>query len=410
MLDVIVIGGGAAGLSAAIAAAENGESVLLLEKSDRIGRKILASGNGRCNLINSEMKAYYGDSRFAAAVLEHIPVSELISFFHRYGLLLTSESNGRMYPVTFQSASVVSLLKYAMMINHVKTVTGSPVQSLYIDKDHFRVVCAEGLSYSSRRVIVTCGGAAQPKLGGSSDGYQILQSAGHTLTDVFPALVPVITDQKSISGLSGLRVRCQAALYDHQNLLHQENGELLFTDYGISGICIMQCARFVHHHRSHFEIDFLYDTFANSEDVFLELKRRRQIYEALTPVVLLEGILPAKLSYAVMKQAGISLHGETSACLNDSDLRRIVHASRHYRIDVLDTKGFQYAQVTAGGISCEQFNPDTMESLIRPGLYAAGEVLNIDGDCGGYNLMFAFASGMLAGRSGKRGERTNEKG
>ena len=181
-------------------------------------------------------------------------------------------------------------------------------------------------------------------------------------------------------------------------MIHCETGEILFTDYGVSGICIMQCARFINSIKAHFELNFIYKEFTE-ETLIKELLRRQRMYSYFSPSAMLDGILNAKLSYAVMKQAGIPLKGETAGDLSENDIRKIARSAANYRIEISGTRGFEYAQVTAGGADCREFFSCTMESKIVPGLYAAGEVLNVDGDCGGFNLMFAFASGMIAGKA-----------
>ena len=397
--DVIIIGGGAAGMAAAVTAAERHMKVLLLERGERPGRKILASGNGRCNLMNSGPPRYFGDPEFALTVLRHCPEESLKLFFRHYGLLLTEESDGRIYPYTHQSASVISILNIAMKTTGVQMITRTAAIKAEQRGKQFFVHTCNGTCYTSDKLIISCGGSVQPKLGGTSDGYRLLSSFGHTIIHQEPALVPLKTDRRSISGLSGIRVRCRVSVFDGERLLHQEKGEILFTDYGISGICIMQCARFTQGIHAHIELNLLDSAFENSEAAERELFRRRQIFCHESPLYLLNGITNEKLSYAIMKQANIPMHGEKAEDLTDEDISRITHSAYHYRIDITGTRGFDYAQVTAGGADCREFNPSSMSSRIMPGLYAAGEVLNVDGDCGGFNLMFAFSSGIIAGNS-----------
>lgn len=399
--DVAVIGAGAAGMAAAISAAERKRKVLLLEKADRPGRKVLASGNGRCNLMNSGVAKYYGDTEFALQVLQNCNREELKSFFAKYGLLLCEESGGLVYPATYQSSSVVSVLKNAMALTGVNMLTNNPVIDVYKNGNHFSIRTGEYSEdeYRADHLIVSCGGKSQPKLGGSDDGYHILQSMGHRIIPVFPALVPLITDEKSISGLSGLRFRCSVSLFRKDRVLHTEEGEVLFTDYGVSGICIMQCARFVSDEDTFLELDLLKKAFPDRADAYDEIKRRAALFSSCSPIWLLNGILPEKLSYAVLKQAGLPMHGEKNGDIRNEQLERIIDTAYGYRIRIKGNRGFEQSQVTAGGADCNEFNSLTMESCIVPGLFAAGEVLNVDGDCGGFNLMFAFASGLLAGRA-----------
>lgn len=397
--DVIVIGAGASGIIASAEASRRCRKVLLLEKADSPGRKILASGNGRCNLMNSGKLRYYGDPEFAGHVLAHCTRDDLISFFRHYGLMLSEESDGRIYPLTFQSASVISSLKKAMELTGVHIQAGCAVSSVQRKNGRFIVQTEKGQTAESDKLIISCGGAAQPKLGGCCDGYRILKNMGHGMIPIKPSLVPLNTDSKSISGLSGIRFRCRVHLVRNHQTIHTENGEVLFTDYGISGICIMQCGRFADGNNSWIELDLLSNAFSDREQVIRELTERRERFADSSPVWLLNGILPDKLSYAVLKQSGVPLKGEKAGDTDDQMLLRIADTARGYRIEIKGTRGFDQAQVTSGGIDCSEFNPETMESRIVPGLYAAGEVLNIDGDCGGFNLMFAFASGMLAGRA-----------
>ena len=397
IFELITIGGGASGIIASIAAAERGRNVLLLDKSDHPGRKILASGNGRCNLMNTGYPRYYGEHHFAEQVITRYSAERLTEYFQKIGLMMTEEEDGRKYPLTYQSASVVSVLKNALKLYHVTVENNTCVTEVCRSSEGFTVSTASGVQYRGRKVLIACGGAAQPKLGGTKDGYKLLKSLGHTVVPVSPALVPLTTDKKSISGLSGIRTKCQVSIFRNREMIHREYGEVLFTEYGVSGICVMQCARFSGSQDTYMELDFLNNIFEDKTDIITELKRRRSMLSDFSPVSILDGILNAKLSYAVMKQACIPLHGETAGELSDEDLERIMHAVTHYRLEIIGTRGFDYAQVTAGGADCSEFNPETMESKIVPGLYAAGEVMNVDGDCGGFNLMFAFSSGITAG-------------
>lgn len=397
--DVIVIGGGASGLMAAISASELGASVLLLERSEKIGRKILASGNGRCNILNLGELRYYGNSKFASEVLSSCSSAELVSVFRHYGLMLSEESEGRVYPFSNQSATVLNTLKTAIQMNMVQVFLQANVAAVSKEGSFFSVILDDNRVFCSGCVIVCCGGLAQAKLGGTSSGYDLLKSFGHGCSELFPSLVPVKTDALSVSGLSGQRVKCCVSLLEGDDLLHREQGEVLFTDYGISGICIMQCSRFIQSRRTYFELNFLQHLFEVPDEFLQELYRRKQLFKHLSPLLLLEGILSSRISYAVLKQAGVPMRGERCDDLSDEELHRIVNKAYHYRINVTGTKGFDYAQVTAGGVLCTEFDSSTLESHLVQGLYACGELLDVDGDCGGFNLMFAFSSGRCAGRN-----------
>ena len=397
--DVIIAGCGASGMAAAVRSAEKNRKVLVLEKGEREGKKILASGNGRCNLMNSSTPRYYGEPDFALRVLERNPRTEIEKFLRHYGLFLTEEEDGRIYPFSYQASSVLSVLKTALTATGVSVLFRHSVVSAVKKAQQFEIQTEKGDVFVSDRLIIACGGAAQPKLGGSADGYSLLGSMGHTIVPASPALVPLITDRRSISGLSGIRARCRVSLYHNSTCQHTEKGEILFTDYGVSGICIMQCARFAGEEHTYLLIDFLSDAFRNPTDAVCEMKRRQNRFPGMSPLILMNGILNERIAFAVMKQAGMSMREETAGDLSDKDLLHIVQTAYAYRVEITGTKGYDFAQVTAGGAACSEFNPITMESLIVQGLYAAGEVLNVDGDCGGFNLMFALSSGLTAGNA-----------
>ena len=396
---MIVIGGGAAGLIASIRAAERGRRTLLIEKSDRIGRKILAAGNGRCNLMNSGENRYYGDAAFAGRVLAQAPRETLAAFFARYGLALTEEDEGRIYPATFMSSTVLSVLKAGMALRGVQVKTNAAAEAIRPEGGGFETVIRGGERLRSGKVMIACGGAAQPKLGGSTDGYSLLKSLGHRLIPIAPALVPLTTDRKSISGLAGLRARCEATVLNDGKAVHRERGEALFTEYGVSGICVMQCARFARESGTTLSLNLMEHLFPDRASALREMKRRRELYAEESPAMLMIGMMAEKLGYAVLKQAGIPMQGETAAKISDAQLEAIIQTGYGYQLRICGNRGLDYAQVTAGGIDCREFTPENMESRLIPGLFAAGEVLNVDGDCGGFNLMFAFTSGLVAGNA-----------
>ena len=396
---MIIIGGGAAGMIASIRAAERGRRTLLIEKSERIGRKILAAGNGRCNLMNSGETRYYGDAEFAGQVMAKAPREALTAFFARYGLVVTEEDEGRIYPVTFMSATVMNVLKAGMALNGVHVKTNTAADGVRPCGDGFETMTRGGEKLRSGKVMIACGGAAQPKLGGSADGYRILESLGHRLIPIAPALVPLTTDKKSVSGLAGLRVRCGVTVLQDGTEVHRERGEVLFTEYGVSGICVMQCARFAREENTTLSLNLMEHIFPDRESALREMERRRALFAEKSPAMLMNGMMAEKLGYAVLKQAGIPMRGETAAQISDAQLEAIIRTAYGYQLQVQGNRGFDFAQVTSGGIDCREFAPENMESRLVRGIHAAGEVLNVDGDCGGFNLMFAFSSGLNAGNA-----------
>ncbi len=401
MSKVCVIGGGASGMAAAIASAEQGDQVILLEKSNRLGMKVSASGNGRCNLMNTGDLRYQGDSDFAHLVMEHCGPSDQRSFWKKYGLLLREESDGRVYPCTLHSSSVLDSLKLGLRMNHAEIRLQEEVTGLSVQSSRFKITSTSG-RLEADRVILSTGGPAQPKLGGNQQGACFLSSLGHPLISFRPALCPILTDDRSISGLSGLRVRCTVRLIRGNQIIRTECGEVIFTDNGISGICVMQCAQFCETASDELELDLAPSEWTTEGDLMSALQERRKRFSFFPPETLLQGVLMPRLGYAVLKQARIPLRGETAGQLGYSDLKQIAYTLRHYRLKPRKIAGFDHAQASAGGADCRYFSPLTMESNLIPGLHVTGELLNVDGDCGGYNLMFAFASGLLAGWNGRK--------
>ena len=397
--DVAVIGGGASGMAAAISAAEYGKKTIIIEKNGLLGRKLGATGNGRCNLMNRKEPRYYGDSSFALSVLKQCDISRQEAFWHRYGLIIREESQGRIYPVTFQASSVLDALKTALKMNRVDVRLHQEVTDILPSRTGFRITTSGGV-LEAGRVILATGGAASPNLGGTDAGYRLAEKLGYRLIPIRPSLCGLKTDQRSISGLSGIRIRGTVAVCKNKNVLHQETGEVLFTEDGISGICVMQCARFVECCGADTaEINLTPEAFAEKSALMREISFRRMRFASESPEFLFIGIVPRKMSYAVCKQAGVPFRGEKLGSLDQACIERAVFHFQHYQLEITGTKGMASAQVTAGGVACESFCPDTMESKIHPGLFATGELLNVDGDCGGFNLMFAFASGIIAGEN-----------
>ncbi len=402
--DLAIVGGGAAGLAACVAASQLGDRVIILEGAPSVGRKIMASGNGRCNLMNTGIPRYYGAASFAESIISRCGAAEQTRFWNCIGLELSGESDGRVYPCTYQAASVLDVLRREIGSRKAEICLNTRICLCRRENDGFFLMEAEsGKRIRAGRVIVAAGGAAALKPGSAESGYGILKRFGHEIHPLFPALVPVETDRRSISGLSGIRIRCTVTLYDSSgNELHRESGEVLFSDTGVSGICVMQCARFISGEGCFLELDVAERLFPDDTALAEELTRRMKFYADTEAQTMLIGLVPSRISYAVMKQAGISLHGEKLGEIPMEIIPVLIYAMHHYRIMVTGTRGMENAQVTAGGAACEEFRPDTLESVLVPGLHAAGEILDVDGDCGGFNLMFAFGSGILAGLNGRK--------
>ena len=401
MGTVLVIGGGAAGLAAAIAAAECGDRVTILERMDRVGRKILATGNGRCNLMNTGARRFPGGAALADAVLDRCGAAEQTRFWQHIGLRMRQEDGGRVYPVSGMASSVLDTLRFAAAALGVEVITGVQVTGLFRARHGWTVMAGED-KWKAERVIVAGGGCAQPKLGSDGSCWPLLTGLGHHLIPPQPALTQIITDPAPIKGLSGIRIRTEVVITSGTQEKYREAGELLFADYGVTGVCVMQCARYAAPDDVlHINLARAFG-FDRAGELQQELHRRRLAWKERPQSELLTGLCVPKLAQALLQAAGIP-NAQRCACreLTDAQIKRLAAAADDFPLGIRGVKGFDSAQVTAGGISSAEFDPQTLESILAPGVHAAGEVLDVDGDCGGFNLMFAFGSGILAGLGGR---------
>ena len=396
---IAIIGAGASGMAAAISAAENPNAqVILLERQARVGRKLQATGNGRCNLtnLNAKQEHYHGEnSTFAAHALETYDANHTLQWFSDLGLYTVAEPSGRVYPYSDQANSVVDVLRFALEKPNIRLLTGFEVTKIRANHPGFTLESNEE-SISCDRLIVACGGLAGSKLGGSLSGYKLLQKLGHHCTKLRPTLVQMKADWPHCASLKGVRANCRAKICNGEKLHSAASGELQFTEYGLSGPVIFEISRDVCAERGRWvcRLDLLPDM--TREKLLSVLKRRQNTN--LPAEELLTGILHNRLGRIVVKEAGISLHAPVRQ-LEDWELQNVCDLVKSLPVPLTEPMGMDAAQVTAGGILTSEFDPETMESRLVPGLYACGEVLDIDGDCGGYNLQWAWSSGCCAGHA-----------
>ena len=398
-----IIGAGASGMAAALAAAENENvQVIVFERQGRVGRKLLATGNGRCNLSNRNtgIQHYHGDHvEFASFALEQYDVEDTLKWFESMGLYTVAEDSGRIYPYSDQANSVVDVLRFAMEKSNIQLLTGFEVQKVRKNQPGFTIESAEE-SYYCDKLIVACGGLAGTKLGGSMSGYKLLMKMGHHVTKLRPTLVQIKSDWPACASLKGVRANCRAEIYCQGQLHSSSVGELQFTEYGISGPVIFEISRDVCVGAGKWscKLDLLPELSKAELMQFLCKKKETN----LQAEDLLTGILHNRLGRVVTKEAGVSLHAPIRM-LEDWELENVCQKTKCLEFSLTEPMGMDSAQVTAGGIATEEFNKQTMESLLVKGLYACGEVLDIDGDCGGYNLQWAWSSGRCAGASVGKG-------
>lgn len=392
-----IIGAGASGMAAALAAAQNPQvQVIVMERQARVGRKLSATGNGRCNLTNLHANegGYHGEQpQFAAAALKMFDVENTRAWFRALGLYTVEEASGRVYPYSDQANSVVDILRFALQKPNIQLLTGFEVTKAKYTGEGFRVDGTEQ-SICCDRLIVACGGLAGTKLGGTMSGYKLLRGFGHGCSKLRPTLVQLKSSWSSCASLKGVRANCHAEIW-HDGQIHAHSvGEMQFTEYGLSGPVIFEISRDVCQGGGEWvcRMDFLPDM---QEDVLMqELCRRREM--GWNTEELFTGILHNRLGRVLTQSAGIK--GQADARMLDDDaIRAACRAAKAFEVTLTEPMGMDCAQVTAGGIRTTEFDPVAMESKRVPGLYACGEVLDIDGDCGGYNLQWAWSSGRAAG-------------
>ena len=398
-MTIGIIGAGASGMAAAIAASENPDvQVVLFERQARVGKKLLATGNGRCNLSNrnASIEKYHGDhSDFAHIALDQFPVEDTLQWFGKLGLFTVTEENGKVYPYSDQANSVVDVLRFALMKPNITLRTGFEVRKIRYADNGF-VIHGEEEAVPCDRLIIACGGLAGTKLGGSMSGYKLLSQFGHKTTKLRPSLVQLKSSWNGISSLKGVRANCSIAIYRDDQVYAKSSGEIQFTDYGISGPVVFEISRDVCYGKGDWfaQIDFLPEY--EGEQLFDALGARRST--ELTAEELLTGILHNRLGRVLTRAAGLR-DQMLIRDIDDGILDQLCKMAKSFRVDLTEPMGMDSAQVTAGGIITDDFDPNTMESKLVPGLFACGEVLDIDGDCGGYNLQWAWSSGRLAGMS-----------
>ena len=418
VIDVAVIGAGASGMAAAIFAQRTlsgnaGKScrVTVFERNERVGKKLLMTGNGRCNLTNldTEMYHYHGNEvRFAKGALLRYPPSEVISFFEELGVICTVVESQKVYPMSLHAASVLDGLRLSMDELGIQVKTSAHVVDITKDGNRFVLSLSDKSAFKAISVIVAAGGMCAPSTGSDGNGYKLLSEFSHRLYTPLPSIVQLKTDTKFCKPLSGNKIVGSAALYIGGRKIREEDGEILFTDYGLSGPPILQLSGYVSRalaaktpggskEQIYISLDFLP---GHSTD---EIKSMMYIRQSSFPDRKLEeyltGLFQKRLALGLLRDATDKPMSALVSSLSTKEIERLSLACKALKIQVTGTMPFANAQTTAGGMDTSDFDPSTLASLKCPGLFACGEILDIDGDCGGFNLQWAWSSGFLAGSS-----------
>lgn len=399
--DVVIIGGGAAGIMAAITSARLGAKTAIVEHKDRIGKKLLSTGNGKCNYTNAlQGIAYYRGEHpaFVLPVLEQFGLEETLTFFQEIGVYPKCR-NGYYYPASEQAAAVLEVLRLELDFRKTDILTECELKHFTPQKNTILLDTNLG-KIVAKKVILATGLLAAPKTGSDGSAFLHIEKLGHHFTDIVPALVALQGKQSFFKAIAGIRAEIQLEMYINQKKIAMESGELQLTDYGISGIPVFQVSRYATKALAKKEpvyvlLDFMPKLTAEEllsllKERFYKFGNKKTASEALI------GLVNRKLGDVLLKEAKISLQ-TLSKDVSKEQLGQLAVHLKALRVDIIGSKTFEQAQVCAGGVDTNEVNNDTLESYLVPGVYFAGELLDIDGICGGYNLQWAWSSGYVAG-------------
>ncbi len=419
--DIAVIGGGAAGMAVSLMikqlmASENPAAkelrIVIIEKEQRVGRKLLATGNGACNISNiyADDSHYHSTDRvnncsdvFSAGALSEFSPQNTVSFFSSLGLECQIRSDGRIYPLTAQASAVLDCMRLQLAADNVEVLCGQEVTSVNVlPGRNFVIKTTAEIEICSKFVIIAAGGLASPGLGGSRKGYKLLQTLGIKCTSLSPAIVQIKTETEPIKALQGIKINGSVSLVSDNRQSDPIRGEILFTAYGVSGPPILQLSREVGLWEArkafpmYLVLDLLPDLSQN--ELYNKLCQRRLLRERKLDNFL-TGLLNKRLGQTVLKSAKILPLNKDISILTDDELLRLSSIIKNWRLQIRGTKGWSDAQVTAGGIYCSEIDSRSMQLYKQTGMYVIGEIIDIDGDCGGYNLQWAWSSAWMAAKS-----------
>jgi len=397
--DVAIVGGGASGLAAAVMARRLGASVVVLERNARVGKKLLTTGNGRCNLTNALAAPgdYFGATGVMAGAMSAFPPAKVVAFFESLGLMCVETRGSRVFPLSDQASAVLDVLRFALDESSAEILTGFEVKGIS-KNGHFSLSAGDGRAVAASRVILATGGPASPSAGGTDAGFPLFRQMRHHVSKLFPALTQLETAPEPVRPLKGIRFDGGITLYVDGQPAASDRGDILFAEYGISGTAVMAVSRFaavaLDEKR---RVEASLSALDMDREAALSLLSERVARAPRRPLEdFLTGTVNKRLGQTLLKAAGALPFSRAAESLTGAELSAIARNLVDFRLPVTGTRGFMTAQVTAGGAASDEFSPDTLESTRVKGLYACGEALDVDGPCGGYNLQWAWASGFFA--------------
>ena len=396
--DIAVIGGGAGGLffTAQAANMHKNLKIAVIEKNQRVGKKLLSTGNGRCNLTNLYVNEenFHGSFKpYAGKILTRCSAQKLLELFGNMGLITRADDFGRVYPKSNQASSVLDVLRYNAEKDNVTFFCENKVLKVIKEKNIFRIT-TDKETFTSDKILFATGGAAAPKVGGDKSGYELLKVLGHSVVNPSPALCPVNVKSEYLKSLKGIRVQGTISLMSDNKTIASEDGEIQFTENALSGICVFNLSQYIEKNKNYIlRIKLMPESdFNQTTDI---LSNNQKVFANLDSENIMTGIFHKRIAQSLMKSAKISFDKKVKD-ITEREIKTLAKLINSFDFTVSGLTDFNNAQVTKGGVKGDEINPDTMESKKTKGLYVIGEALDCNGDCGGYNLHFAFATGYTA--------------
>ena len=398
--DIAVVGGGAAGMCAAIHAAKQDRKlkIAVIEALDRVGKKLITTGNGRCNITNRDQRIcrYHGeDLSFAEKVFEKAGLEQTVEFFRSVGVEISFIEDGRAYPSGFQASGVVDAMRFALEENKIEVLTETRVENIFPKRNGVILETSKGTVEASAVILASGLMAGGAKIGSDGSVFAILKKMGYKYSEPTPSIVQLKTPPEAVRSMKGIHFDCLVSLYNGSRLIRREYGELLFTEYGLSGPPVLQISRAVSREKGKFEVSLDLARDIEKSELKKLLFRRREQLALRTSEEFLTGFLNKRVGQVILKLCGVPF-GAAVKDISEDQLIKIADTIKNFRFPVTGTTGMANAQVTAGGILTSEFDPETLGSKKHFGLFAAGELLDIDGDCGGFNLQWAWSSAFVA--------------